>query len=540
MSEAPLTPVSRDAVATEPEHRVVAAIDIGSSAIRLDIGEIGPQGDIRLLESLRHGVRLGKDVFARGRIQQDTLRRCIAILKNYAQLLKEYGITRSDQVRAVATSFAREASNRDMFVDRVSTATGIQVRILEEAEEARLTYLAVRDLLENNGILDAGNVAVLEFGGGQTTLLYLKKGRVVVAQAFRSGALRTHELVAAGGNEKSRVKDILKIYASDLSDQVRQAIPRGKTAALAVMGTGARFAIAHAASAVQGADPRLTTVSVSALMELADQLAGQSEERLVQKHKISYQEAETLAPSMMSMAQSARAMKVKDVLLVDATLRDGLFREIAMRDYRSEGFEDQVIDSALTMADRFATDLHHVRNVEAAAVSLFDELKPEHHLGGHERLLLRCASILHDIGIYVNSRAHHKHSMYLIRNSDLFGLTRHDMLLVGTVSRYHRKALPSPSHPEFASLTLEDRMAVSKLAAILRVADSLDRTHRESPRPLEFRREGERFVILARDMEDLTVERLVLRTKGTLFTEVFGLVPELRELRTDGAGDVIP
>jgi len=173
-------------------------------------------------------------------------------------------------------------------------------------------------------------------------------------------------------------------------------------------------------------------------------------------------------------------------------------------------------------------------------VALFDDLKEEHHLGGHERLLLRCAAILHDIGTYVHTRAHHKHSMYLIRNSDLFGLTRHDMLLVGTVSRYHRKALPSQSHPEFASLSLEDRMIVSKLAAILRVADSLDRTHRDAPRPLEFHREGERFVILVRDMEDLTVERLVLRTKGTLFTEVFGLIPELRELRTDGAGGVIP
>jgi exopolyphosphatase / guanosine-5'-triphosphate,3'-diphosphate pyrophosphatase len=540
MSEAPLTPVSRDAAAAEPERRVVAAIDIGSSAIRLDIGEIGDQGDVHLLESLRHGVRLGKDVFAKGRIQQETLRRCVSILKNYGQMLKEYGITRADQVRAVATSFAREASNRDMFVDRVSTATGIQVRILEESEEARLTYLAVRDILEENGILDDGNVAVLELGGGQTTLLFLRGGRVTVAQAFRTGALRTHELVAAGGGANAQAKGILKVYATELSDQIRQAIPRKKVSVLVVMGAGAQFGTEHAASVTPTKDSRLVKVDSARIMDLAEHLAGQSEESLVQTYQMTYQEAETVAPAMMSMAQAAKALKVKEILLVDATLRDGLLREMAMRDYRSEGFEDQVIDSALTMAGRFATDMQHVRNVEAASVALFDELKEEYHLGGHERLLLRCASILHDIGSYVHTRAHHKHSMYLIRNSDLFGLTRHDMLLVGTVSRYHRKALPSPSHPEFASLTLEDRMTVSKLAAILRVADSLDRTHRDAPRPLEFRREGERFVILVRDMEDLTVERLVLRTKGTLFAEVFGLIPELRELRTDSAGGVIP
>jgi exopolyphosphatase / guanosine-5'-triphosphate,3'-diphosphate pyrophosphatase len=126
--------------------------------------------------------------------------------------------------------------------------------------------------------------------------------------------------------------------------------------------------------------------------------------------------------------------------------------------------------------------------------------------------------------------------MYLILNSDLFGLTRHDMQIVGIVSRYHRKAVPRPSHPEFAALPLEDRMTVVKLAAILRVADSLERTHRELPRALEFRREADRFVILVRDMEDLTMERLVLREKGNLFADVFGLVPELRELRTELPG----
>ena len=126
--------------------------------------------------------------------------------------------------------------------------------------------------------------------------------------------------------------------------------------------------------------------------------------------------------------------------------------------------------------------------------------------------------------------------MYLILNSDLFGLTRHDMQIVATASRYHRKALPSPAHPEFVTLPQDDRMTVVKLAAILRVADALERTHREVPRALEFRREADRFVILLRDMEDLTMERLALKDKGNLFADVFGLVPELRELRTELPG----
>lgn len=524
------------APAPEPARRVVAAIDIGSSALRLDIGEVGAQGDVRLLESLRHGVRLGKDVFAKGRIQQETLRRCVAILKNYSRLLKEYGVTRPDQLRAVATSFAREAANRDMFVDRVSAATGIDVTVLEESEEARLTYLAAREILEANGILEAKNVAVLEIGGGQTILLYIRNGRVTVAQSFHTGALRTHELVESGGGAGARAKGVLKAYATELIDQIQQVIPREKISTLVVMGAGARFAAEHAAAETQGADPRVVLAPAAKLAELADRLAPMSAASLVKAHKLTYQDAETVAPAVMSIAQAARILKMREVHIVQATLRDGLLREMAMRDYRSAGFEEQVIYSAQTMAARYGADETHFRNVEASATALFDELQEEHQLGGHERMLLRCAAILHDIGAYVNARAHHKHAMYLILNSDLFGLTRHDMQITGIVSRYHRKAVPGPAHPEFAALPLEDRMTVVKLAAILRVADSLERTHREAPRALEFRREADRFVILVRDMEDLTMERLVLREKGNLFADVFGLVPELRELRTELPG----
>ena len=522
--------------APELARRVVAAIDIGSSAIRLDIGEVGAQGDVKLLESLRHGVRLGKDVFTKGRVEQDTLRRCVAILKNFARLLKEYGVTRPDQIRAVATSFAREASNRDMFVDRVSTATGISVRVLEESEEARLTYLAVQGILEAGGMLAAKNVAVLEIGGGQVILLYIRNGKVTVAQSFHGGALRTHERGEAGGGTGPRMKGILKAYAMELVDQIRQVVPEERISALVVMGSGARYAAEQAAEDARGGEGRMTRVGVRKLVELADRLALTPVLQLVKAHKMTYQDAETVAPAVMSIAQTARALRVREVSIVRATLRDGLLREMAMRDYRSAGFEEQVVYSAQTLAARYGADEGHLRNVEATAVALFDELREEHQLGGHERLLLRCAAILHDIGAYVNARAHHKHSMYLIENSDLFGLTRHDMLIVAVVARYHRKAVPNPAHPEFASLPLEDRMEVAKLAALLRVADSLERVHREAPRKLEFRREGDRFVIGVQDMEDLTMERLVLREKGNLFADVFGLVPEVRELRTAPPG----
>ncbi|HOR74118.1 MAG: HD domain-containing protein [Kiritimatiellia bacterium] len=526
------------AAPAELARRLVAAIDIGSSALRLDIGEIGTQGSVRLLESLRHGVRLGKDVFTKGRVEQDTMRRCVAIMKNYSRLLKEYGVTRPDQVRAVATSFAREAANRDMFVDRISTATGIAVNVLEESEESRLTFLAVRELLASGGLLDARNVVVLEIGGGQTILLYIRNRLVTVAQVFRAGALRTRELVTAAGATGAQLKGVLKAYAMELVEQIHQAIPAEKISALVVMGAGARFAVEQGGAVPLATEPRLAVVPATKLAEVAEQVAPLAVESLVRTHKMAFQDAETVAPALMSLTQVARALKVKELHIARATLRDGLLGEMAMREHLAVGYEEQVIYSAQTLAARYGMDAAHAQNVTVGALALFDELQEEHQLGSHARLLLRCAAILHDIGQFVNARAHHKHSLYLIQNSELFGLTRHDMQIVATVSRYHRKALPSPAHPEFAMLSQDDRMTVAKLAAILRVADALERTHREAPRPMEFRREGERFVIVLRNMEDLTMERLALKDKGNLFADVFGMIPELREVRTDVPGGV--
>ena len=526
------------AAPAELARRLVAAIDIGSSALRLDIGEIGTQGSVRLLESLRHGVRLGKDVFTKGRVEQDTMRRCVGIMKNYSRLLKEYGVTRPDQVRAVATSFAREAANRDMFVDRISTATGIAVNVLEESEESRLTFLAVRELLASGGLLDARNVVVLEIGGGQTILLYIRNRLVTVAQVFRAGALRTRELVTAAGATGAQLKGVLKAYAMELVEQIHQAIPAEKISALVVMGAGARFAVEQGGAVPLAAESRLAVVPAAKLAEVAEQVAPLAVESLVRTHKMAFQDAETVAPALMSLTQVARALKVKELHIARATLRDGLLGEMAMREHLAVGYEEQVIYSAQTLAARYGMDAAHAQNVTVGALALFDELQEEHQLGSHARLLLRCAAILHDIGQFVNARAHHKHSLYLIQNSELFGLTRHDMQIVATVSRYHRKALPSPAHPEFAMLSQDDRMTVAKLAAILRVADALERTHREAPRPMEFRREGERFVIVLRNMEDLTMERLALKDKGNLFADVFGMIPELREVRTDVPGGV--
>ena len=160
---------------------------------------------------------------------------------------------------------------------------------------------------------------------------------------------------------------------------------------------------------------------------------------------------------------------------------------------------------------------------------LFDELKSEHRLSDTQRLYLQVAALLHDIGLFVSSRGHHKHSQYLISASGLFGLRQRELDIIANVARYHRRALPQRSHLTYMSLERDERVLVSKLAAILRVANSLDKEHLQKVTDLKVTREGDQIVLLAQNISDLTMERVALADRSDLFTEAFGKKIVLRE-----------
>jgi exopolyphosphatase / guanosine-5'-triphosphate,3'-diphosphate pyrophosphatase len=187
----------------------------------------------------------------------------------------------------------------------------------------------------------------------------------------------------------------------------------------------------------------------------------------------------------------------------------------------------QGIASAASLGRKFHYDEAHARHVADLGLAIFDSLVREHGLGGHERLLLEVASLVHDIGTFIKTSGHHKHGEYIVANSEIFGLSRVDLTIIANVVRYHRKAPPSSTHVNFIALPREDRIVVMKLAAIARVADALDRGHDQRVRDASFERREERFVIRATGATDLSLERLSLAEKGDMFEDVFGLEPIL-------------
>ncbi|MCS6771634.1 MAG: Ppx/GppA family phosphatase [Kiritimatiellae bacterium] len=535
--------MSRAGTTSGSEHaasaaRTVAVIDVGSSAIRMEIAEIAPDGAIRTLDALQQPVHLGRDTFTTGRIQSTTIEECVKILKGFRRVMEEYGVVEPANIRAVATSSVREAANRETFLDRVYMATQINVRAIDEAEETRLTYMAVQELLEQEPALKREDALVVEVGGGDTELLVIQGGFVSYSNTFRLGTLRLLETFGSQQTSPQRALAVMLKQIQLIVDQIRRSVPVERVPRLVALSGDARFAASCLVP--DWTQLRYARLDPKTFAAFARKIATQSADDLVRSYRLNYAEAEVLGSALMSFAQLARAFNVDELIVPKTSLRHGLLKEIIGGGAWTKEFMEQVEHSAIALGTKYAFDERHARQVADLSVRLFRALQGEHMLPAKYELILRVAALLHEIGLFVNNRSHHKHSMYLIMNSDLFGLSHEDMLLIAMVARYHRRAAPQPYHEGYSSLSRDARLAVSKLAAILRVADALDRNHMQQVRDVRFTRENGQFIVWVRDVEDLSIERLALKEKGSLFEDIYGLSVAFRtEITAEGiAADV--
>jgi exopolyphosphatase/guanosine-5'-triphosphate,3'-diphosphate pyrophosphatase len=253
-----------------------------------------------------------------------------------------------------------------------------------------------------------------------------------------------------------------------------------------------------------------------------------SEDEIVREFGTTFQDAETVGPALLCYVLLARAFDQSEIAISDTNLRDGLLQDLAIQDVWTANFRSQIIRSAVSLGRRFDFDEKHARHVATLCRKLFSDLQREHQLEPRMELVLYLAALLHEIGLYINTRSNHKHAMYLIRHSELFGLSRKDVLLVSLVARYHRRSSPLPQHEGYSNLGRTDRVAVSKLAAILRIAIALDDSRSQRIHDIQCRSDNKRLVILAKGVEDVSLEQLALRQSGNLFEETYGMPVQIR------------
>jgi exopolyphosphatase/guanosine-5'-triphosphate,3'-diphosphate pyrophosphatase len=430
----------------------------------------------------------------------------------------------------IATSGVREAANRVAFNDRIFVATGFEIEPFDEAELHRVTYLGILPFIENQNEYFSGKSLVFEAGGGTTELLLLDQSNVLFSRTYRLGSLRLRKTIEKYDAPLVKSRSLMENQILQTINEFRAAVEDVSPKNFVAMGGDVRFAANEINQKPVG--ERLVEIKLRALEKFTDEIISQSPDRLATRYHMSLPDAKSLGPGLLTQLMFARELKVKKFLVANVNLRDGLIKEIAQGKRWSAAIQTQIVQSAVRLGRKYQFNENHAVHVSALACLLFDQLGWLHGLPGRFRGILQLASLLHEIGNFISTKAKHKHSMYLILNSEFFGIGANDLTLIALVARYYRGANPLPRHEGFSQLDRELRVAVAKLAAILRIAKALDVTHSQRIAAIEALERSNRLELWTKDVADLSMEQMELRQVSGLFEDIFG-----REVVLETASD---
>lgn len=496
-------------------------IDIGSSAIRMLIAELSQTG-WRRLDSLEKKTELGFDVFDNNEISRKGMLECLEILTQFKDILQTWKIPVGD-VQVIGTSALREAFNRDVFIDRVFLRTGFKVRVIEGVEANQLTYAAVSEAMRKSwSKFNQSNSLVVEVSGGSTEVMLLHRGKIVTSHTYRTGTVRIQQQLNNVPGSVAIMSDIISENMVNILDNFDHEYPLKQIRHFVALGSELRFV----ASKIGKRIGEIWQIPVKQFKAFFEELSKLSITEISNKYRMSMSEAATLIPLFSVYSSLLERTNSKSVLVPDVSIRDGVILSLGSKGKTSKRkFRSQVVASAKSLGRKFHFDEAHAVHVVKHSKKIFDAIKKEFALDDRLRVLLEISALLHDVGSFINQSAHHKHSFYIVRNSELFGLNKDDIEIISHVVRYHRKALPGAgsSHSAFNSLDRNVRMSIMKLASILRVADALDSGHSQKLDIQSVNTEDQVLRITTETSVDHSLESISLKYKCDLFEEIYGM-----------------
>ncbi len=495
---------------------ILAALDVGSNAMRLAVASVDAERNITILDMVREPVRLGQDVFTTGTIAEQTIETATEAFLRFREVIKRHD---ARWTRAVATSALRESLNQELFVDRISQSTGIDVEVIAPEEEARLIYAAVLARVNLRNKL----AVLVDIGGGSTEITLASDEGILSTESYRMGAVRLMRTLGEHAHGEHHIHQLIQEYVEGTQKRIRRELG-GRKIDLCI-GTGGNMeALGDLRCQELGRD-RDNVLPAQDLKALLKRLMSLSYEERVQQLHLRPDRADVIIPASLIIQKIMQLANVTELTIPRVGLKDGLLADMVEELYgeRKALRRDQVVASALQVGRKYQFDEPHATTVSRFAVQLFDRTRELHHLGLEHRLLLEVAALVHDIGGFVEAADHHKHSQYLLLASPIVGLTRDQVVIVANIARYHRKSMPKPQHEYYRMLSSRDKVVVSKLAALLRLADALDNEHASKVSEFEVEYRKPRFSIRLSGEGDLLLEKWALAKKAQMFEEVFSV-----------------
>lgn len=553
----------------------LAAIDIGSNSIHLVIVRAVKGQHPEIIDREKEMVRLGAGTLREHRLSKETIDRAVTTLRRFKKMAEHNG---ADPIITTATSAVRESRNSDSFIDQVRKEVGLDVHVLPGVEEARLIAMAVSEVTDFNN----RRALIVDIGGGSTEFIITGGGEPELLFSLRVGAVRLTEKFITTDPISNEERE--RLIANIRSDFTRAAWEIRNVGYDFVIGTSGTV-LNMVNAAVQADDAYSSenasdyesfshTVTLDQIEWLNRKLIGMTERGRRRVPGIEKGRADIIVAGGLLLQCILSELGATEMTSCDWSLREGVILDYLRRQPEAnEGnrlapepavaaptgedallypvTEDSSLDvrarSVLSVARRYDYDVAHSHHVVRLATRIFDDTKDLHRLNGQDRKLLQYGAILHDIGYHIAHNNHHRHGLYLIKNSEMPGFTGDEIAMMATMVRYHRGSLPRKGsdrrskreHEDYYALDRNQRVRVLRLASILQIADGLDRSHRQMISDVHCRIEDKSVTFFASSTGECELEIWSAERKSGWFSEIFEVGGTIRARSHPVTGDGI-
>ena len=506
-------------------HEAIAAIDIGTNSFHLIVAKVLSDGSFEIIDREKEVIRLSEGTVGDIKlISPQAMERGIKALKN----MKGIAESHNAEIHAAATSALRESLNRDEFVERVLLETGIKINLISGEEEARLIYLGVLRALP----VFENQVLCVDIGGGSTEFTIGKKGKTLYSKSVKLGAVRLSQMFFPDFEITEKRLEECRSWVHGTFYPIAKELKKiGFDEAIGSSGTVMSAGILTAAE--KGETIPATKILNNYTIECEEfkavykkTISLKTPEKRQKIKGIDPRRADIIPAGFIILSEIFSVLKLKTMVISGYALREGIIADLIERRMGADNRAglDVRRESVEHMCNKFKFDAKHCSHVARLAEKFFDLTEPLHKMNSEAKEYLYAAAKLHDIGYHLSHDQHHKHSLYIIKNHGLLGYSSEEISIIANVARYHRKSHPKKNHTDFSRLLPGDREIVKKLAAILRIIDSLDRLHSGNIKDIDFRIEGGKgLFFIFYDKHFPEIELWNLERRKILFEEVFGL-----------------